>query len=386
MEELLDLSAGTPVLLLALCFPPRLHTPPEHLRHVTVYPLELCLHLLCGKTQVDDLVRGGAYLTSPGWLEHWHEHLERWGFDGTTASLFFGDVAKRIVLLDSGCSDDAPEHLANFAAHVGLPATRLPVGLDMLTQHLRGLLLAHRSQDLEADAASWREQAAQYGMALDLLDGLTGKTTVADAVRGVEELFRLLMAPREVAFHLEGDFRRQDDSCTGTTESAPPELARRLDAEGVVAHETGDGFWLSLRSGTLTVGQVLVSGVAIPVHLQRYLNLALSIAPLCALAVNKAHIAEELQHEVAQLERRTEELQARNRDLEEAHEQIAVLRGIVPICMHCKQIRDDQGYWNKLETFISEHSGAQFSHGVCPKCFDAHYPDLDGNDAEGGGG
>lgn len=56
---------------------------------------------------------------------------------------------------------------------------------------------------------------------------------------------------------------------------------------------------------------------------------------------------------------------------------IKVLSGIVPICMHCKQIRDDKGYWNQLEAFISKHSDAQFSHGICEACLGKYYPEED---------
>ena len=60
--------------------------------------------------------------------------------------------------------------------------------------------------------------------------------------------------------------------------------------------------------------------------------------------------------------------------LQEAQKQVKALSGIVPICMHCKEIRDDRGYWNKLEKFISEHSEAQFSHSICDKCMQKYYP------------
>ena len=70
------------------------------------------------------------------------------------------------------------------------------------------------------------------------------------------------------------------------------------------------------------------------------------------------------------------DLQRKNRALEEAYDKIKVLSGIVPICMHCKEIRDDKGYWNKLEEFITDHSEAQFSHSICPACIKKHYPDF----------
>jgi hypothetical protein len=55
---------------------------------------------------------------------------------------------------------------------------------------------------------------------------------------------------------------------------------------------------------------------------------------------------------------------------------IKVLRGRLPICMWCKRIRDEDGKWQKLETYIAEHSEADFSHGLCAECKQEHYGDL----------
>ncbi len=55
-------------------------------------------------------------------------------------------------------------------------------------------------------------------------------------------------------------------------------------------------------------------------------------------------------------------------DLQDAKEEIQALSGLLPICASCKNIRDDKGYWNQIETYISDHSDAEFSHGICPKC------------------
>jgi PAS domain S-box-containing protein len=59
-----------------------------------------------------------------------------------------------------------------------------------------------------------------------------------------------------------------------------------------------------------------------------------------------------------------------------AEEEIKTLKGILPICMHCKEIRDDHGYWNRLEKYISEHSEAEFSHSICDKCLKKYYSHL----------
>lgn len=55
--------------------------------------------------------------------------------------------------------------------------------------------------------------------------------------------------------------------------------------------------------------------------------------------------------------------------------EVKTLEGIIPICSSCKKIRDDEGYWNKIESYIQEHSEASFSHGMCPECADKLYGD-----------
>jgi ligand-binding sensor domain-containing protein len=77
---------------------------------------------------------------------------------------------------------------------------------------------------------------------------------------------------------------------------------------------------------------------------------------------------------------RVERLRARERELsarvEEAVAHIKVLRGLLPICASCKKIRDDRGYWSQMETYIHEHSQAEFSHSICPDCMQRLYPEF----------
>jgi PAS domain S-box-containing protein len=63
-------------------------------------------------------------------------------------------------------------------------------------------------------------------------------------------------------------------------------------------------------------------------------------------------------------------------DLEATRAELHRLSGLLPICASCKKIRDDQGYWSQIETYISEHSAAQFSHGICPECGEQLYGAL----------
>ena len=63
-------------------------------------------------------------------------------------------------------------------------------------------------------------------------------------------------------------------------------------------------------------------------------------------------------------------------ELKEALSQVKLLSGFLPICSSCKKIRNDKGYWQQIESYISEHSNAEFSHGLCEKCAKRLYPEF----------
>lgn len=64
-------------------------------------------------------------------------------------------------------------------------------------------------------------------------------------------------------------------------------------------------------------------------------------------------------------------------DLEKALGEVKTLSGFLPICANCKNIRDDKGYWNQIESYIRDHSDAEFSHGICPECIKKLYPEYE---------
>ncbi len=68
--------------------------------------------------------------------------------------------------------------------------------------------------------------------------------------------------------------------------------------------------------------------------------------------------------------------------LEKTLHEVKTLRGFIPICSHCKKIRNDEGYWEQIELYISQHTEAKFSHGICKSCAKELYPDLDENEIE----
>lgn len=86
---------------------------------------------------------------------------------------------------------------------------------------------------------------------------------------------------------------------------------------------------------------------------------------------------DQLVQEVAERKKSEQEKERLIGELQQALAEVKKLSGLLPICASCKRIRDDQGYWRQIEGYISAHSEADFSHGICPKCAKELYPELD---------
>jgi len=78
-----------------------------------------------------------------------------------------------------------------------------------------------------------------------------------------------------------------------------------------------------------------------------------------------------------------QELHETIEELKNSLNKVRLLSGLLPICASCKKIRDDKGYWTQIESYISEHSEAEFSHGICPDCVRKLYPEFRKKDGTG---
>ena len=92
-----------------------------------------------------------------------------------------------------------------------------------------------------------------------------------------------------------------------------------------------------------------------------------------AKPINRVELLARMRSAV-RLKREMDRRKAREQELEHALREVKNLRGLLPICGQCKKIRDDQGQWQAVESYIKAHSEADFSHGICPECLNKHYP------------
>ena len=88
-----------------------------------------------------------------------------------------------------------------------------------------------------------------------------------------------------------------------------------------------------------------------------------------ALGIGANMMIDDVRTSHEDLNRQKNELLALNKDLRESLAKIKTLSGLLPICAWCRKIRNDEGYWQTVEAYISEHTKAEFSHGMCDECF-----------------
>ncbi|WP_300457285.1 hypothetical protein [Desulfobacula sp.] len=146
----------------------------------------------------------------------------------------------------------------------------------------------------------------------------------------------------------------------------------------------GTPSYLSIMKGSL-ISRFVISLFAFP-FLCGYLywqnkrtGVVIENRPVLAILKQVAEIEIELSQAQQEIERRKrveKERDAIIQELKKTLSEVKTLRGLLPICSHCKKIRDDNGYWNQIEAYIQKHSDAEFSHGICQDCVKRYYPDL----------
>jgi len=88
------------------------------------------------------------------------------------------------------------------------------------------------------------------------------------------------------------------------------------------------------------------------------------------------HLEQRIDERTAQLNESNQQLHEHARRLQEALDNVKTLEGILPICANCKKIRDDKGYWTQVESYLTKHSLAAFTHSICPDCIKQIYPHM----------
>ncbi len=219
--------------------------------------LDECLELVAGKAMVSDALKGGAFLLSPAMLENPPVPAD----------------ASELVLFDTGILADSGEKLSLLSARFGIPARKLSVGLDFVRLRLEAAAAQFRYEELKQDCS---KEIANHVSAMDFLGKLVLLKGEEETIGSIGELFGMLFAPSNY------DYFRFENGLPENRKDAPS-----LDGNWSWT-ESGRGFILRISDSEETLGIILADELQFPEYREAYLDLALSMSGVLALAIENA--------------------------------------------------------------------------------------------------
>ncbi|MDO8804647.1 MAG: PAS domain S-box protein [Elusimicrobiota bacterium] len=206
-----------------------------------------------------------------------------------------------------------------------------------------------------------RKQVYKSAAGEDVLVGVIHDVTALKKANDDLTLFRKLLENSNDAIFI---VKPEDGSFLDVNETACRRLGYqrktllRMGVSDIQAIAPDTGAWKKLREKITAAGTLLIEG--------RHIRADGTSYPV-EVSINKAEIGGK-EYFLAASRDITE-----RRKLEEALKEAETLRGLIPMCAKCKKIRDDKGFWEKVEVYLEKHSGARFTHGLCKDCMKELY-------------
>ena len=264
---------------------------PEKVRFHT---MANCFSIFLGSAQIEQLLAGGAYLVTPGWLGHWQGWMAQWRFDEKTAGEYFAEFSSRIVLLDTGVDKNVKEKLESFAAFVNIPHETIQVGLDLFRMHLEKAVgdweIHFDRQEFLRERQELRRQNADYTMAMDLTGRLNLANNETEVIDAVIEIFQMLFAPRRILY-----FPSRDGKPNKPRLYPAKEAIKEIDSSLIpwAAGEKPDDMLIHIQSGAESFADLYLEGIAYPQFKPHYRNVAFFLSNPVALSIQNARIKQQ---------------------------------------------------------------------------------------------
>jgi signal transduction histidine kinase len=269
--------------------------------------------LVAPPSLIENLLREGAYLVSPGWLLDWEGRVGAWGFEAEELKAFARESMRSVCLLDTMVLAGSGERLAAFADALGLPATRVPLGMDYCSSRLRKLLEGTgETGSGEPGQARGPTTIADFAMALDLMSQHLSFETEAEAIQRILAICAMLFAPGGQSF-----VRYSSASPVGLDRPLADEAEVEAEAAALCSALAGsrgivdyrEGLALPLDFQERRFGLLVLEDFAMPGQRDGYRNLLHSLQPMFTLLISNARYFETIKNDERALRSRQEELQ-----------------------------------------------------------------------------
>lgn len=253
-----------------------------------------CFELIAPPKLIEYLQGSGAFLTSPGWIRKWKQVMREWGADQGATRLMFQEMSKKIVLLDTFCSEEYLEQLYYFADYVDLPVEIMPIGLEYLQSRLGNEISHWRASQCARELDRVNRNASDNLMVMDLLKDVIHTLDEEGILEKIQTLLEMLLAPKSVRF-----CPPDNSSATMRGESLTLQGKSTVPA---LWDKTISGFRIPLVRDGLILCWIECDGIMFPEYRDHYSQLISMLSEVFALSINNARIHDTLKCHAAELD------------------------------------------------------------------------------------
>ncbi|MGM0366605.1 MAG: diguanylate cyclase [Actinomycetota bacterium] len=266
-----------------------------------------CFNYIVNPTTVESLIERKSYLISPGFLKQWRYLIEEiWGFGKPNARGFFKESSSQIVFLDTGIDPQAGKEIKMMSSYLSLPYTVIETGLDYLKLKLLAIKnrwekeqMENRYQDKISEAG---KRIANYELSFEVIRSLVNIFSEDKIISRLLELINLLFRPRGILYYSYRNnepFKFYSKYFHGLGQDSPHAKKRLLGWTDNMEEETriidGSSFLIKVAHGDKNMGYLLVEGIESRQYIQRYLDEAITVCRIVALAILNCRSYDELE-------------------------------------------------------------------------------------------
>ena len=293
---------------------------------------EQCFYLLVNRAIVDDYLQKRYYLVSPGWLENWQSHLEYMGFNKEVAEEFFHESIKKLVLFDTGVSENSRHKMEELSNYLSLPFEICSAGLEHLELIVMKLIHEWREEKGKKLLSDMNRKMADYAIMMDLTGNMVREVREDYVIEKIFELFILFFAPKELIYiSLVNGTEHTIKARPDVLEYDKKRISDLLNVQGNYS-SSDTGFRIRITGQKHirshmdeTIGFLEIEGISFTEYIDHYLNMALNIINVCSLAILNARFYDTVIEAKKQEEHARIETEKLNRQLEETLKQVRIL-------------------------------------------------------------
>ncbi len=287
-----------------------IETSPQKKNHYVVHKFDQCFYLFADPNFIDSYLKTKAYLLTPGWLKNWQYHVNNWGFSKELLREFLKESTNRLILLDTGIDKNSDKFLCAFADMTNRPYEVVSIGLGYFRQFIKIIIMEWKLDKQKQEAAlalnNIQKDITQYALAMDLLNSLSQTMKEKSTINKILEIFNILFAPKRLFYlsYKNGKLEELLSASISSVDDAAIIRKRLADFKEEFAWtESGKGFRMKIGNQKKRLGVVEVDNIAFPEYKEHYLNLALNLIGVCAMALNNSRQYQAIIHKEEQLEK-----------------------------------------------------------------------------------